>query len=58
MDGRDVSAEMLKVGMAWHYKQYSKDEEYAELENTARQQKIGLWADKNPVVPWEYRKLR
>jgi len=55
-DGKDVSAEMLKSGMAWHYKQYSKDKEYAELENTARQQKIGLWTDKNPVAPWKYRK--
>ena len=57
-DGKDISAEMLKAGMAWHYKQYSKDNEYAELENAARQQKIGLWADKNPVAPWEFRKLR
>ena len=55
-DGKDVSAEMLKSGMAWHYKQYSKDNEHAELENTARQQKIGLWTDKNPVAPWKYRK--
>ena len=55
--GKDVSAEMLKAGMAWHYKQYSKDKEYAELENQARNGKIGLWTDKNPVAPWEYRKL-
>ena len=57
-EGKDVSAEMLKVGMAWHYKQYSKDEEYAELENQARNGKIGLWTDKNPVAPWEFRKVR
>ena len=57
-DGKDISAEMLKAGMAWHYKQYSKDNEYAELENAARKQKIGLWADKNPVAPWEWRKKK
>ena len=56
VEGKDVSAEMLKAGMAWHYKKYSKDSVYAELENIARQQKVGLWADKNPVPPWEYRK--
>ena len=55
-DGKDVSAEMLRMGMAWHYKQYSKDNEYAELEKTARRQKVGLWADKAPVEPWEFRK--
>ena len=56
VEGKDVSAEMLKTGMAWHFKKYSKDAEYDELENAARQQKVGLWADKNPVPPWEYRK--
>jgi endonuclease YncB( thermonuclease family) len=55
-DGKDVSAEMLKTGMAWHYKQYSKEKEYAELENAAHQQKIGLWADKNPIEPWLFRR--
>jgi len=57
-DGKDISAEMLKMGMAWHFKQYSKDVEYAKLENTARQQKNGLWIDKNCVAPWEYRKKK
>ena len=56
LDGKDVCAEMLRTGMAWHYKQYSKDEDYAELENEARQKKIGLWAGKNPAPPWEFRK--
>jgi endonuclease YncB( thermonuclease family) len=55
-DGKDVSAEMLKTGMAWHYKQYSKDNEYAKLEYVARQQKVGLWIDKNPTEPWLFRK--
>jgi endonuclease YncB( thermonuclease family) len=58
LDGKDISAEMIKAGMAWHYKQYSKEVEYAELENAARRQKNGLWSDKNPVEPWKYRKSR
>jgi len=57
-DGKDISAEMIITGMAWHYKKYSKDKKYAELENIARKQKIGLWADKNPVAPWEFRKKK
>ena len=57
-DGKDISAEMLCAGMAWHYKQYSNDSEYAELENAARRQKIGLWADKSPVAPWKFRKKK
>ena len=56
IDGKDVSAEMLKAGMAWHYKQFDKSKKYADLENYARKKKIGLWKDKKPVPPWEYRK--
>jgi endonuclease YncB( thermonuclease family) len=55
-DGKDVSAEMLKMGLAWHYKQYSKDKEYASLENKARIEKKGLWIDKVTIAPWDFRK--
>ena len=44
LDNKDTSAEMIQAGMAWHSKKYSDDVEYAELENQARSQKIGLWA--------------
>ena len=52
----NVNREMVRNGLAWHYKRYSKDEELAELEVKAREAKIGLWADKDPVPPWEWRK--
>jgi endonuclease YncB( thermonuclease family) len=55
-EGRDVSAEMLKAGMAWHYKQYDNSERYAKLENISRSKKRGLWKDKTPIPPWKYRK--
>jgi len=55
-DKKDISAEMLKAGMAWHYKKYDNTEEYAELENKARADKKGLWADNKPIAPWEFRK--
>ena len=55
-DGKDVSAEMIKAGLAWHYKDFSDDLEYALLEIEARKSKVGLWSDLNPVSPWETRK--
>ena len=55
-DGKDVSVEMIRAGMAWHYKEYSKEREYADLEAEARRQSVGLWVDKNPVEPWKFRK--
>lgn len=53
-----VNQEMVKQGMAWHYKKYSTDPIYAHLEKTARENKVGLWADKNPIAPWIWRKQK
>lgn len=52
----NINAWMVKDGWAWHYKQYSESKELASLENAARQRQIGLWADTEPVPPWEWRK--
>ena len=51
-----VNQEMVKQGMAWHFKKYSKDTVYAELEITARHKKVGLWKDAHPIAPWNWRK--
>lgn len=55
-NGKDLSSELLKAGMAWNYRKYSKKEEYQRLENEARLKKAGLWAMPNPIPPWEYRR--
>jgi endonuclease YncB( thermonuclease family) len=54
-DGRELSAEMLKAGLAWHYKKYNSDLHLAELEMQARESGIGLWKDLNPMAPWDNR---
>jgi endonuclease YncB( thermonuclease family) len=56
-NGKELGAEMIKAGLAWHFKKYSKDEDLSYYEETARQQKLGLWSSKNPIPPWEYRKM-
>lgn len=56
-DGRDINLEMIKSGLAWHYKKYSSDKLYSDAEITARQNQIGLWSDESPMEPWEFRKL-
>lgn len=55
-DGRSLNQELVRGGFAWHYKAYSKDEELARLEIEARTQKVGLWAGKDPIAPWDFRK--
>jgi endonuclease YncB( thermonuclease family) len=57
-DGRNVNYELVKAGMAWHYKQFSKDAELERLEKQARRERVGLWRDKDPTPPWEWRKLQ
>ena len=51
----NVNEELLKNGLAWRYK-YNKDKHYLELQNQAKSKKLGLWSDKNPIDPWQYRK--
>ena len=51
-----LNKELLKAGLAWHYKKYSSSSEYAQLEDIARKNKVGLWSDKNLVAPWDFRR--
>ncbi|UJH90588.1 thermonuclease family protein [Antarcticibacterium sp. 1MA-6-2] len=53
--GMNVNKEMVKLGYAWHFKKYSNDMSYDALEMEARKLNIGLWQDKNPVAPWDFR---
>jgi micrococcal nuclease len=56
--GESACAELVAAGLAWHYTAYSKDEKLAALEKAARAKKLGLWADPNPIPPWEFRRMK
>ncbi len=58
LSGLDVNTEMVRRGMAWVYIKYTKDKGLYQLEAEAREQRRGLWADKEPVPPWEWRRDR
>jgi endonuclease YncB( thermonuclease family) len=64
VDGLDANLEQVKRGMAWHYKAYEREQSaidrkvYAEAENEAKAARRGLWADADPVPPWEFRHQR
>lgn len=61
IDGTDVNLEQVKAGMAWHYKEYQREqaaadrELYATAEDEARADRRGLWQDANPVEPSAFR---
>lgn len=55
--GKDhVNRSMVRDGFAWHFKRYNMDQKLAYAEVEAREAGRGLWADKEPVPPWEFRK--
>ena len=59
--GKDANLEQIKAGLAWHYKEYAKEQSvidrttYAAAEGAARSARVGLWQDKAPAPPWEWR---
>ncbi len=57
-DGRVLNEELLKAGMAWVYRRYCHDQRYYDMELHARERQVGLWADAEPVAPWEWRRDR
>jgi endonuclease YncB( thermonuclease family) len=55
-DGIDANKEQVRQGMAWVYRRYtSKDSPLYALEDEAKAARRGLWADSEPVPPWEWR---
>ncbi len=63
LDGIEVCLEQVKAGFAWHYKKYQHEQSledqrlYADAENQARDERLGLWRENNLNSPWEYRRL-
>lgn len=54
-DGSSVNRQMVARGMAWNYEKYCTDPVYARLESEARKAGLGLWRERNPEPPWEFR---
>ena len=55
-DGRNLNIEIVKAGFAWWFRKYApKDSVLEGLESEERHTKRGLWVDRDPVLPSEYR---
>ncbi len=51
-----LNLELLKNGYAWWYQHYApKERVFRNAEIVARDQKIGLWREPNPIKPREWR---
>jgi micrococcal nuclease len=54
-DGRSLNQELVRAGYAWWFRKYSRDGQLARLEEEARAGRRGLWADRAPEAPWDFR---
>ncbi len=58
VDGVWVNRQMVADGFAWQFGRYSHSSELAEAEHSARSTHLGLWRDRHPTPPWEWRRER
>jgi len=57
----DAGLSQVSVGLAWWYRQYAREQlsgdrqKYELAESEAKARKAGLWSDREPMSPWEWR---
>ncbi|EMM5305385.1 thermonuclease family protein [Klebsiella aerogenes] len=54
-NGAEANRQQVLKGAAWVYERYNTDNSLPALQREAQTQKRGLWADNQPVPPWEWR---
>jgi len=63
-NSNDINLSLVKDGYAWWYQYYKKDQtledqqSYRVAEAIAKENKLGLWEDSNPVAPWDFRRQK
>lgn len=62
-NGLDINLSQIENGAAWHYTSIAKKQQpkanfaaYAAAEAYARAERTGLWARREPLAPWLFRK--
>lgn len=58
MKGNDLALDMVSAGYAWYERAALDDPALAAEERKARAATVGLWVDKDPIAPWEWRKAQ
>jgi micrococcal nuclease len=61
-DGADLNLAMVRAGFAWWYRKYAQEQvpmdqaRYEQAEVKAKAENVGLWTDKAPLAPWDWRR--
>jgi endonuclease YncB( thermonuclease family) len=57
----NVNEELVRQGAAWVYERYCRDSicrKWEKYERNSRADRVGLWAGRQAVPPWKWRKAR
>ena len=57
-DEVNINEYVLQAGYGWVYEKYCDQAfcpDWLTYEKQAREKKLGLWQDENPIPPWEWR---
>ena len=57
-DRRNLANELVKAGLAWVKRGALVAVDFEQSETDAKEVQRGLWADEEPVPPWEWRNVR
>ncbi len=55
LNGVSLNEELVAAGLAWKDPRYSKSLGLEALQDRAKKERLGLWVDREPVRPWEFR---
>lgn len=58
INGENLNEQIVTSGNGWVYRKYCTADycnDWLKLEETSRDSQVGLWEDKNPQAPWEWR---
>ncbi|MEN5378907.1 thermonuclease family protein [Sphingobacterium kitahiroshimense] len=55
VDSINLNLELLRSGLAWHYKHFDNSDDLAQAEHLAKINKVGLWKHPNALPPCEFR---
>lgn len=59
LNNENINEKMVKTGNAWWYEKYDrKNLKMKQYQENAQKSKLGLFAKKGYVAPWEFRKMK
>jgi micrococcal nuclease len=56
-----LNSELVRAGLAWVYPNYCRKEickSWAKMENSAKNQKRGMWSTTQPIPPWKWKRIK